>query len=112
MPACRSHDPSTRHPSPFKGLVLLLVLHIRRLRRHGRLPPLEQSSGELPRLVRCLTERRAQPIPASHQVAPSGRLSAQTTTQGPCQRFARNHATRILTLPHVPTLGSAFPSAQ
>jgi hypothetical protein len=32
----------------------------------------------------------------------------QTTTQGPCQRFARNCATRNLTLPHDPTLGSAF----
>jgi hypothetical protein len=36
------------------------------------------------------------------------RRSRKTTTQGPCQRFARNCATRNLTSPHDPTLGSAF----
>jgi hypothetical protein len=33
---------------------------------------------------------------------------AKTTTQGSCQKFARNCATRNLTLPHDPILGSAF----
>src|SRR5215211_864035 len=31
-----------------------------------------------------------------------------TAVQGPCQRFARNYATRNLAPPHTPILGSAF----
>jgi hypothetical protein len=48
--------------------------------------------------------------PGTHQPVSTGQASAgsaQTTTQGPCQRFARNCATRNLTPPYDPTLNSA-----
>ena len=39
-------------------------------------------------------------------------VGARTTAQAPLPEICRNCATRILTLPHVPTLESAFPPAR
>ena len=47
----------------------------------------------------------------NHQPESTGQAStgpAQTTAEGPCQRFARNCATRNLTPPHHPTLAAPF----
>src|SRR5215216_5740719 len=67
------------HALVLEGLVLLLVLHIRRLRRHGHLSPLERSSpqGGFPSLGRRLTERGEQPMPAGQSATPIGKKQAR-----------------------------------
>jgi hypothetical protein len=99
---------STVRPDDFHDGVEALLCHCE-LQEHA--PDLLASTrvGEAEEgraVVSTINRNTGTHQPESTRQASTGR--AQTSMQGSCQRFARNYATRNLTSPHDPSVGSVF----
>src|SRR4029453_12326042 len=90
------------HALVLEGLVLLLVLHVRGLRRHRRLLRWNGSQACLPSLNRCLTER--PDAPAAAPSTPRGRAHQARKNSGP-----PTGATKVAPTPRPPPPSRSSP---